>query len=507
MAQSEHLHFSIGGSNLNQIEERLKHLSSFVDKHPQELLRAHAESITIELLRLFSDFIDIANLDRRLSAAINIDFKTLNQAVDILEKSGLKPLKISDQLTIEPDDEIKKLRECLSDIEAKLPRLDPVGLFFRLQLEADFYFKNLLHCAASSNIRLRDIVSLTHSKLKIVPDEQLTDLWAMLTREFSAERSVPGYPTDTPHLPAKYFHFGKPDAVRKKIAQYIVNYRPLIIHDQLAKGVTRFPADLYGLGKILSWSDSPTDIRDIEESIGRSLSRIAAYREEVSLQSAGDLARLFKADPKGMLFSGSDYEIAKKNLDEHPGQAMHFLLFELQSLILCMRSLITEAEPVERTLKRYKLGLEFTLPDCRQELKDRNEKRLQRDIRKYLIDHGIYSFGTDFGHGQADAFIEDYPDSYVIEVKKFVDKKPPSEAKIRQSLVQLQNYMDAIPGPRRGIVVLFSFVEPIIVEPREWIHGRYWILPINLQGVPSKQKRSLSILESDKEELIKVLKV
>jgi len=307
-------------------------------------------------------------------------------------------------------------------------------------------------------------------------------------------------------LPRDFFQYGTPELARNNIAPYVAKLRPEITDDEWKRGQDRFPTELFGLGRILAWSDQDPDVlTPDEEALARTLSRIAAYYRVVVSQNADQLAKVAGADLKGRLFGGPDYNTAKGEAEKAGANARSLLFYELGNLVISLRSLASEAEPVVRVLKRHKLGLEFTAPDCRKQLRAQNEKALQRCLRKYLVDHGIYSFGTDFGKGQADAFIESHPDSYVVEVKMF-DKRPPSERSVRKALVQLQTYMDMVPGPRKGILVLYCFQEPLVTEPTAWLHGRYWILPVNLQSAPpSGQEHSLSVTESDDpRELIKV---
>jgi hypothetical protein len=414
MIQNKYLQLSVGDSRLDRLEGRLSRIVANQDDPAPDLLVSDFDYLVTELFRMTGTAIDIASINRRLAQSLNIDFRALDKAVELLAGKRLK--------------------------------------------------------------------SSQHAK----------------------------YPRDTGRLPKEFFHFGTPELARPKIARYLCLYRPQITNDACKSGQCVFPTELFGLGRVLAWSEGETEeISGDDEALTRTLSRIVACYGQVVKKNAEPLAQLLRVTPEGRLFVGPDFSTAKREAARSDKAATQLLVFELGNLLLTLRSSAEEAEPVVRTLRRYKLGLEFTAPDCRPGLIDQNEKFLQRSLRKYLVDHGVYSFGTDFGKAQADAFIDEYPDSYVLEVKLFTEKHQASERAIRQSLVQLQNYMDLVAGPRRGILVLYCFGGPIIVESRQWLHGRYWLLPVNLhKNAPSKRTVSLSISESsDPRDLISVQRV
>jgi hypothetical protein len=81
-----------------------------------------------------------------------------------------------------------------------------------------------------------------------------------------------------------------------------------------------------------------------------------------------------------------------------------------------------------------------------------------------------------------------------------------SEKAIKGDFVQLQSAMRQDPTRRRGVLVIYNFTPTRISAPREWINGRFWFLPINLQQQPpSSRNRALVIERTDDDDGIRVV--
>ena len=110
-----------------------------------------------------------------------------------------------------------------------------------------------------------------------------------------------------------------------------------------------------------------------------------------------------------------------------------------------------------------------------------------------------------FGLSETDLFAE-APDTYILETKLFRKTASLGEVAIKNSLVQLQSYMDQSPKAPRGVLIVYNLTSSLLLAPRQWIQGRYWVLPINLQEAPpSGRKRSLSVEPGKGQQLIEVI--
>jgi len=189
MSQSEHLHISLLDSKLGRLEARLARIAD-MNEMPPALLKPDLEYVVTELIRLASAQFNIASLDRRLAATLNVDFDALENAVTLLTAKSLKPNQIHEQWTINPEDLLDRLSSALKRLKAQKNAITPFALNVQLELAVDSYFNELLICAAAGEIDVRDIVSLLGKKLQLATDDEISGLWGRLTREFSEERLI-----------------------------------------------------------------------------------------------------------------------------------------------------------------------------------------------------------------------------------------------------------------------------------------------------------------------------
>jgi hypothetical protein len=181
------------------------------------------------------------------------------------------------------------------------------------------------------------------------------------------------------------------------------------------------------------------------------------------------------------------------------------LCYEIRKLSQIVDLLAARVGPVEKTLRQYKLGIEILAPEIIDELQDKNEIRLQKDLAKFLIERGIHANGTHFGRSETDLVSTDSGNQYILEVKKLLGKGSLTTARIKAALVQLQSYMDQHPSSPFGILVIYNFTDTVLLAPQSWIRGRFWVLAINLQRkAPSGRARSLTVEAGDSSETISV---
>jgi hypothetical protein len=195
-------------------------------------------------------------------------------------------------------------------------------------------------------------------------------------------------------------------------------------------------------------------------------------------------------------------------INRFDSNAERLIIYELKKIIEAVDSFLTYESPVERAMTQYKLGTEIMAPDNIKALSRKHELRLQKELCRFLLERGIFTVGTKFGRSETDLLANLPDEGYIIEVKVYKNTSRISEKTIKSALVQLQSYMDQNPTRTRGILVIYNFSSTLISAPREWVGGRFWFLPINLQKQPpSGRTRSLVIERGDGDDLIRVLNV
>src|SRR5262249_12620045 len=133
------------------------------------------------------------------------------------------------------------------------------------------------------------------------------------------------------------------------------------------------------------------------------------------------------------------------------------------------------------------------------------EEYFQRLACRFFVERGLRAFGTKFGWSQVDIHVEDVFQSLVIETKKFAT--PPSENVVVGWVSQLKSYMDQTPVKHRGALVLLNFSGTPIFSPHEFLHSRFFVLPINLcTSSPSRRWDHIDIRPAeDKTSVVEVV--
>jgi hypothetical protein len=497
-------------SPLQGLRTRALHLLDYGPRLPAELRKEDCKLFVAEVFSAVGQLVDVRDIERRLIANIEIDFAALTWAIKFLKKLPYDPKYDIPGRALIPADYISKLETSATATKKQIAQLHALDVALRLEVVMDAAFNEVLICANQSGFNLDELKKRLKTKLDLVTDDGITELWERLRSEFDDVRRSGGFSAKSALLPKDFLKFKDPHSARQKLADYVIELRPKLIYELLVNlGRDGYPIGLVGLARMLSWKkQGHTEVTGAEEALARSISRAVAYWEKVrtfsdiSRYSKAWLANLLAIEPDGRIFEGPDFRRAEEAVREarESVDASELLLIELLQTMNLASAHEFMRQPVERCLQRYRLGLEVTSKEFAANYGDLDEEALQRNLAKYLIDNGIYAIGTRFNRSEVDLFVEDHPDSLVIEVKRFSGSSKPTPATIRRGLVQLQSYMDTIPGPRRGLLLLYCFNEPVVIEPRLWLQGRYWVLPINLQGtVPSGRRRSLEIKPSTRD--------
>ncbi len=483
-------------------------LHAAYDRLSEESRRIDAGSFVLELMAALGATTNLPELASRLCRLQQIDFATLRAGLGVLASADLKPFPIPDSRTIEPGAAIGSAKGFISRLESEVARLDAEAVVWRLEFGGDNDFFDLLLCAAHDDRELPDLCKRAASKLESVDESQIAILWARLVREFSELRTT-RFPSDSPRLPPRFFEYGSAEAARKKIADYIVHIKPQIVHDLLMTGGGATPLELVGLARLLAWSpDEPgVEVDETEVVLARSISRVACLADKFGLVGNEDVAAALRVEPSSYFLEGPEFVKMAQRLPTLEA-LNHQLFYECSTILRIAADLVTRVSPVERALLQYKLGHEVVANEIRRLYAGRGELSLQRELCRFLIERDLYAIGTKFGSSEIDLLVEHYQASFVIEVKLIRPSANATPASIKRALIQLQSYMDQTRRVTRGVLLIVNMASTTIISPRKWLHGRYWILPVNLHtDTPSKRRRTLQIEEVSGTDLIEVVQL
>jgi hypothetical protein len=452
---------------------------------------------------------NIEDLNRVLLARTRIDVDTLRQVADILEKLDLGgPHALFPTRSVDPNSALRDFHSFVETVDKETKTSDARDLSLRLD-----YFSgplmDLLLCAAVVKADLTPIVQLARKKLELLDDYQVMDVWSRVQREFSPE-TLDAMEVDSDILPENWVRTTTLPEITEKIANYLVILKPRLELVMFKTGRHLIPHDAPSLALLLSLSESAaaTPILPFELDLASALGRLRSYWEKVLIQSPIDFDRALGLSLGESFLDCKEYQGVASNVTRATPNSDRLIIYELKKIIRATDSFLTYESPVEKALSQYKLGIEVIAPDNIKGLVRKKELRLQKELCRFLLERGVFTVGTKFGRSETD-LLANFPDEgFIIEAKVYKQKTRLTEKTIKSNLVQLQSYMDQNPTRTRGILVMYNFSSTLISAPRQWIAGRFWFLPINLQQErPSGRNRSLVIERGDGDDVIRVLNV
>lgn len=466
--------------------ERFEDLEHLLPLIPPELLREDLSRLVVSVLECVSKARNIEDLNRTLLARSHVDIDTLGQVADILEKLDLGgPHDLFPTRT-----------------------LDALDLSIRLHFGSRALM-DLMLCAAAAQADLTPVISLARQKLDLLDDYQVIDVWSDIQRELSPDRSN-SMEIDADILPENWLRTTTIPETKEKIANYAVSLKPRLELAMFKAGRHWIPHDAPSLAVMLSWSASAAAVRtsQFELDLASALARLRSYWLNVLAQPRIDFDRALGLSDGESFLDSKEYQGAASKITRADRNAERLIIYELKKIIRAVDSFLTYESPVERALTQYKLGAEVMAPDNIKALSRKHELRLQKELCRFLLERGIFTVGTKFGRSETDLLANLPDEGYIIEAKVYKNTARVSEKTIKSDLVQLQSYMDQNPTRTRGILVIYNFSSTLISAPRQWVAGRFWFLPINLQQKPpSGRNRSLVVERGDGDDLIRVLNV
>jgi len=481
-----------------------------------ELLRKTYESgdypepIKEELSMLLPEFIEelfiqgrVSDLEKRVEETRKFDISTVKKGLEIIIKAGPSPIvNKSSGKVIESAPRLEQVKEQVKLIEEKGKEWGPLEIGLRFELVLDSNFDYLLMACEGKEDVFRQLEGLVLEKLKPLKEHEILLLWARIKGLFEGAAwtsPLKQYPDITP---PPFWQNASLEKTRKKCAEFIVRLKPKIIRRMMDEGADGYRTGVAGVARILSFNRSLAPVSNLDFLVVRNAAELVAATERLTSLSPDNLARGIGKNPDNLVFRGDLYEDAKRVFSFGPRGPKHLdiLLASMKKAIRYVGISSGTPSNIEEQLWRYKLGQEVVSPKYTTEIvKGRiNEIDLQKGLCKFLLERGIRAFGKTFGRSQVDIYTKDsVGEDFVIETKVY--KNAPSDGTIRKNFSQLLSYMNQeLQQQPRGILVIFNCSDSLIMTPREWLHGRVFVLAINIgQSPPSGRKKWIEIKEGD----------
>lgn len=466
--------------------------------------------LTLDILDFAKSHINFQQLDTTITAQEDIDLDALETAYKVFDKIDFDAVNFKDYegKAIDLKDRYQKLGELISNLKAQRGKLSRIEVLLRLELLGDSCFSILLMNPDNPNTVYETVKSKIKEKIGLLDNEGMLKMWGYIENEVSDPTGPEDAKirVDESIVKKSFFKLGTYEEARDKITDYIARIRPNLIRSMFQKGPTRTPMQVPGVAKVLSWNSpaSSYPLSSIHYTAYRTACRIAYLWLElpgaqlfINVHDKAVLAKMISVSETARIFDGPETEEIEKLCTKNnriPKQDL--LIVELNRLLDIASQFGNDPIPTESALRQYKLGIEVMCPEIITEFKKKGELRLQKEMCRFLLEKGIYSAGTKFGPNELDLMVYDPHETILIETKIY--KKLPSDAVIKKHLVQLQTYMDQAPLKHRGILVVFNFTNTLITSPQKWLHGRYWVLIVNLvKPSASSRLESLEIEESE----------
>jgi len=464
-------------------------------------------SIIFETLNYLTSIISMKQLDSKISASKSVDREVLGELLKEIKKLDLNDVVVTivEGVEIKYKELSEELESFIQEIAQKSPLMETTDLSIRIDLVGDRILRDIFICAASRLVSLEKIENMVLTKLQKVGDNAISILWDRVLSEFDTYRKF-SMQAEEGIIDSDFFKKEDASKTRQKLTKYVVDVKPKLLISRFNRGITQYPLHSVGALRILSIPESgiANQIEEWEVSLARSISRLAFFWVELLLKDMHLIASVLEINTDSPILAGSEYKIAEK---ETKPLSNSYAFFQIRKILHIASSRLSLATPVENALLQYRLGIEIMAPDIIQEFNSKTELRLQRELCKFLIERDIYAFGTKFGRNEIDMIAEYGPNSFIVETKKYPKKGTLSERTIRKNLAQLQDYMQKSQVQRRGILAIYNMTDWLLCPSKEWLHGQFWVLPININEKPaSGREKSLNIFESKDNTLIRVEK-
>ena len=469
---------------------------------PAPWRREDEKALMLEVAAHIREPLGLTRLETDLKSASRLDRDALRAALGELEGLAKRtPSPFIPPLAGTPTYDWRKRLTSLRDLIERFSKPEAQEeLEVRLQLEliGDRDVESLLECLSEPAPIHEHLTQAVTSKLELIPDEQILELWRRVLRETDPSRGnylkpqVPGVLTD-------FFRQGDPSSLRSRFAHYLVSVRPALVRAAIQRGQTTVPVLEPGVITVLSWMDRKrqrtwrAEDLALVRAIGRLSSSLDDGDEKKEFAGALGLVR------GGYLVRGrAEREAVRARKKDRGGQvtSTSWVLDEMEKLML-LGQMASRGTPlaIEQALKAYKLGLEVAAQDLTQRFRDRDELGLQRHLLRYLVERDVFAHGTKFGWSESDAVVQERTGLVVIETKVIPKEgKRASRRSLNAWLSQLGSYLDQHRPAALGALVIYNFGDVPLFCPAAPIRHRFLLLSVNLcPDSPSKRKTAIHV--------------
>ena len=476
-------------SGLRRHAEELSRLLTATPPPATAYMLPHVEALALTVFRALSHWLDVRALDARLANWTAFDTSGLQQAITLIDNAtcdrGLRPTRT---------DALAWCRNELATLSSQRSVIDE-----RTVASAFSTMNHRLEGAlatVSDQWRPDPLIALIKNRLTRSRPNVARRAWSRAKSECTSPAPPGhGYPFQlTPASPIQpaFFAVDEHDTrlLCDRLAKYVGWHRSRLIRQ--ARNVARpllLPPEVLGLARALSLhSEYDTASASAWDwSIGREIGEIARIRNQAPSASLWRAANdILGLDDTGV--------ILQRFTPVHSSglSAERELLFHILALLAACEAAIGASHALGECLVRYKLRMEVSASEVLRDLatpKDlqRTEIRLQRDLCRFLLGHGLYAVGTRIGRAETDLVVAESSDLHLIEAKLY--PKPPTAGRLNSHFPQVDSYVDILPSPpRTRTLVIFNTSDTLLTAPHASMAGECVLMFINLMHEPPNRR-------------------
>ena len=412
----------------NYLINRIEDIESVISLVPAALLSEDLSGLVTEVLIYVRQLIDVERLNRTLLAKENIDISTLNEVANIIEDLNLEdPSYEFPGRELNPSSLLRDYKSFVAKLSEEAPKLDTLDLAIRLEFGSSS-LTDLLICAVFKKADLSKIVNIVKTKLELLTDDQIMDIWSRIQKEFSPDRTF-SMKADLDVLPPDWLKTGNIKDTSNKIAEYTVILKVRLMLTMFEIEEFTVPSESPTLAQILSLSASAaaTPISQIELELSRGLARLYIYWSRILTKPSREFLNVLSLPRQGSFVDKREHQGSVFGEAFTGSDSERLILFELKKVIRASYSFARHETPVEKALMQYKLGREVMAPEIIEEFKNKKELLLQKELCKFLLERNIFSFGTKFVRSETDLLAELPTEGFIIETKIYKEGKRVNE--------------------------------------------------------------------------------
>ncbi len=220
-----------------------------------------AQDVALEVAEFLRVNLDIAAIERDLTARSQVDATTLGEVTDwfaAVDAESPKPygMQFPDGTDFDWSVPMERLRQLVAGL-TNPEQLEELEIALRISFMGDPAFSRMLMALAPDHPLRAKLERKLVEKLGLLGDDQAMEVWAGLRGEIDPSRPYSLAIEPTVVAPG-FFDLGDAATARGKIAYYLACVQPLRIRKSFDRGVTDVPAGHTGIMTILCWKEHPS---------------------------------------------------------------------------------------------------------------------------------------------------------------------------------------------------------------------------------------------------------